>query len=101
MQTVLKRHSVSAPYSHSASGHASIPTNLIFLRYGANALISAGGSLSDLPSHTNVPSASTMQIEIVLSDTSSPTNSAIPLPSVAGSTDPSWSAAWKIDPVAG
>jgi hypothetical protein len=32
-----------------------------------------------LPSHTTLPFASTMQTEIVLSDTSNPTNSAISL----------------------
>jgi clan AA aspartic protease (TIGR02281 family) len=43
------------------------------------------GSLSALPSHTTVPSAFTIQIDTVLSDTSNPTNSAmIGAPSVVG-----------------
>jgi hypothetical protein len=39
--------------------------------------MSAIGSLSALPSHTGEPSGSTTQIEVVFSETSSPTNKAI------------------------
>jgi hypothetical protein len=42
-----------------------------------------------LPSHTTLPFASTMQTEIVLSDTSNPTYSAIALPPLTGASDPS------------
>src|SRR6185312_10281046 len=51
--------------------------------------IRAGPSQSTLPSQTTLPFASTMQTEIVLSDTSNPTYSAIALPPLTGASDPS------------
>src|SRR5437870_772617 len=77
MHTVSSLHSTNAPYNHSDKGQASIPISLILFRHGAIALTSGTGSLAALPSHTSLPFASTMQIDVVLSDTSSPTNNAI------------------------
>ena len=70
----LDTDSTSAPYSHSDSGQASIPTNVIVSRQRVRALINAAGSLGALPSHTAAPSNATTQIEVVFSETSSPTN---------------------------
>src|SRR4051794_13450543 len=90
MHTVSSLHSTKAPYSHSDKGQASMPISLIFFRHGAIALMSGTGSLGALPSHTSLPFASTMQIDVVLSDTSSPTNSAItPLPLLLSRIKPS------------
>jgi hypothetical protein len=47
------------------------------------------GSLSALPSQTVAPSASTTQIEVIFSDTSSPTNIAIALLPLLDRIDPS------------
>src|ERR1700730_16509641 len=77
MHTVWKPFSTSAPYSHSDSGQASIPTSVILSRHRMSAFTNGVGSLSALPPQTGQPSASNTQIEVVLSDTSSPTNMAI------------------------
>jgi hypothetical protein len=64
-----------------------MPTRVISSRHPVRTLMRAIGSLSALPSHTDEPSASTTQIDVVLSETSSPTNRAI-LRLLAGSNQP-------------